>query len=89
MKPFEPGICVEDDLTDKHSLLLNKFPARNNHVLIITKKKEKQTDLLNLSDFEAVCITMKALDDSFAFFNSGVNAGASQHHKHIQVLPLD
>ena len=76
-------------MTEKHTLLLNKFPAKSNHVLIITKKKEKQTDLLNQKDFEAICITMKALDDSFAFFNSGVNAGASQHHKHVQVLPVD
>ena len=83
LKPFEPGICVEDDLTEKHTLLLNKFPARSNHVLIITKKKEKQSELLNQSDFEALCITMKVLDESFGYFNSGVNAGASQSHKHI------
>ena len=44
--------------------------------------------MLNHSDFEATCITMKTLDESFAYFNSGHKAGASQPHKHIQVIPL-
>ena len=89
LKPFEPGICVEDNLTAKHSLLFNKFPVRKNHLLIITKAKKQQTDLLNKEDFEAVCITMRAMDESFAFYNAGEIAGASQNHKHIQVIPLD
>jgi sulfate adenylyltransferase (ADP) / ATP adenylyltransferase len=56
--------------------------------LIITKEKRQQTDLLDPSDFEAVCLTMKSLDDSFAFYNAGEKAGSSQPHKHIQVIPL-
>ncbi len=31
---------------------------------------------------------MKALDESFILFNSGAAAGASQNHKHLQVLPV-
>ena len=62
---------------------------RKNHLLIITKAKKQQTDLLNKEDFEAVCITMRAMDESFAFYNAGEIAGASQNHKHIQVIPLD
>jgi ATP adenylyltransferase len=38
--------------------------------------------LLKPKDFEAILITMKALD-GFAFYNSGTLAGASQPHKHI------
>lgn len=57
---------------------MNKYPVRKNHVLIITKLKEKQTDLINQNDFEAILITMKTLDEGFMFFNSGKKAGASQ-----------
>ena len=32
---------------------------------------------------------MRAMDESFAFYNAGETAGASQPHKHIQVIPLD
>ena len=31
---------------------------------------------------------MKTLDDSLCFYNAGKNAGASQPHKHIQVIPM-
>jgi sulfate adenylyltransferase (ADP) / ATP adenylyltransferase len=83
LKPFEPGICVEDSLTSTHSLLLNKYPVRRNHLLIVTNKKESQTNLLNKSDFEAMCITMKTMDEAFAFYNAGEKAGSSVNHKHI------
>lgn len=88
LKPFEEGICVEDDFTSTHTLILNKFPIKQNHVLVITKASEKQSDLLTVKDFEAVCIAMKSLDEAFAFFNSGKKAGASQDHKHVQVIEL-
>ena len=32
---------------------------------------------------------MKCLDESFMYFNSGKKAGASQEHKHMQVIPMD
>lgn len=56
-------------------------------MLVITKEKEKQGDLLNKRDFEATLLPMKTLE-GFAFYNSGSRAGASQGHKHIQVLPF-
>ena len=43
LKPFEPGLCVEDSLTPTHSLLFNKYPVRRNHLLIVTNKKVPQT----------------------------------------------
>ncbi len=42
---------------------------------------------MNLRDFEASLITMKALD-GFIFYNSGPISGASQSHKHLQVVPV-
>ena len=62
---------------------------KKNHVLIVTKLREKQTDLINQSDFEAILITMKTMKKSFMFFNSGEKAGASQQHKHFQVMDLE
>jgi len=45
-------------------------------VLVVTKEKEGQGELLNWRDFEAALITMKALD-GFVFYNSCKEAGAS------------
>lgn len=51
LKPFEAGICIEENLTKKHRLIFNKFPARQHHVLVITKEAESQSDKLNRDDF--------------------------------------
>jgi ATP adenylyltransferase len=76
LEPFEEGICIDDQLTKTHRLLFNKFPSRPHHVLIVTKDKEKQGDLLNIRDLEASLIAMKAVD-GFIYYNSGEIAGAS------------
>jgi len=64
-------------------------PVGQGNALVITKQKEQQKNILNASDFQAICITMKALDESFAFYNSGDRAGARQNHKHVHVMPLE
>jgi sulfate adenylyltransferase (ADP) / ATP adenylyltransferase len=87
LEPFEEGICIDDNLTKSHRLIFNKYPARKNHLLVITKEKEAQGDLLNWRDFEASLLTMKALD-GFVFYNSNSISGASQQHKHMQVVPV-
>ena len=51
LEPFEEGICIRDNLTKTHRLLFNKYPSRQYHVLVITKEKENQGDLLNALDF--------------------------------------
>jgi len=51
LKPFEAGICIEENLTKNHRLIFNKFPARQHHVLVITKEAESQSDKLNKGDF--------------------------------------
>jgi ATP adenylyltransferase/5',5'''-P-1,P-4-tetraphosphate phosphorylase II len=56
LKPFEDGICIEEDLTLKHRLLFSKFPDGKKHLLIATKEPEKQSDMLNVRDFEAILI---------------------------------
>ncbi|MEN9869724.1 MAG: hypothetical protein RLZZ171_707, partial [Cyanobacteriota bacterium] len=48
---------------------------------------ESQTDLLNLQDFTALWHCLQEID-GLAFFNGGKIAGASQSHKHLQLIPL-
>ena len=84
--PYEEDLFV-CDLSPSHICLLNKFNVVDNHLLIVTRDFEEQTDLLNLSDFEALCRCLQEID-GLAFFNGGKAAGASQRHKHLQLLPL-
>lgn len=84
--PYEEDLFV-GDLSPSHICLLNKFNVVDNHLLIVTRDFEEQTDLLNLQDFEALCHCLQEID-GLAFFNGGKTAGASQRHKHLQLLPL-
>lgn len=84
--PYEPELFVADAGSD-HILLLNKFNVLENHLLIITREFELQESLLTLGDFEALCRCL-AERESLGFYNSGPDAGASQPHKHLQIVPL-
>jgi ATP adenylyltransferase len=67
--------------------LLNKFPVYENHVLIVTAQFEEQQAPLSIRDFEALCICLRNVD-GLAFYNAGPAAGASQTHRHLQLVPL-
>mmetsp|Transcript_13434 Transcript_13434/g.15589 ORF Transcript_13434/g.15589 Transcript_13434/m.15589 type:complete len:131 (-) Transcript_13434:468-860(-) len=82
--PIDESVMIREDFTKKHSLILNKYPVTNNHVLIVTKEFEHQNSSLSYEDIEACLITMKAVDSGFIFYNCGKNSGASQPHKHMQ-----
>ena len=84
--PYEPDLFV-GDLSSTHICLLNKFNVVDNHLLIVTREFEEQTDLLNLADFTALWACLQEID-GLAFFNGGKTAGASQRHKHLQLIPL-
>lgn len=84
--PYEEDLFV-GDISPTHFCLLNKFNVVDRHLLIVTRAYEEQTDLLNLSDFEALSACMKGTN-GLAFYNGGKIAGASQPHKHLQLLPL-
>jgi ATP adenylyltransferase len=84
--PYEEDLFVSD-LTDTHLCLLNKFNAVDHHLLMITREFEEQENQLNLADFLAVTLTLKEID-GLVFYNSGKLAGASQRHKHLQLVPL-
>jgi ATP adenylyltransferase len=88
--PFNPFAqpqpdLVVGDLTPTHVCLLNKFNVVEHHLLIVTRDFEEQESPLNLADFEALALGMAGID-GLAFYNSGETSGASQRHKHLQLI---
>lgn len=84
--PYEKHLFVTD-LSDTHLCLLNKYNVIPNHLLIITRAFEEQEAWLTVQDFEALWITLAEVD-GLAFYNGGKSAGASQRHKHLQLIPF-
>ena len=90
-QPFNPFERPDPDLvvgplTPTHVCLLNKFNVVEHHLLIVTRVFEEQESWLTHADFEALALCMSGLD-GLAFYNSGEAAGASQRHKHLQLIP--
>ena len=75
------------DVSETHFAVLNKFNVVDQHVLLVTRAFEEQESLLTREDFDAAwrCLTEA---DALVFYNAGPNAGASQRHKHLQVVPV-
>jgi sulfate adenylyltransferase (ADP) / ATP adenylyltransferase len=84
--PYDPNLFVTD-LSPTHLVLLNKFNVMDHHLLIVTREFESQDDFLNAQDFEALALGLLEVD-GLAFYNGGSQAGASQPHKHMQIVPL-
>ncbi|CAG8458593.1 8568_t:CDS:2 [Scutellospora calospora] len=86
--PYNQDLFVQEH--GKHVILLNKFCVVPCHILVVTKDFEKQTDPLNPEDLESVWYCMMHIKSrpSLAFYNCGDVSGASQSHKHIQIIPL-
>ena len=83
---YEPPLFVAD-LGPSHYVLLNKFQVLDGHVLIVTRRFERQERLLTVEDFAALAACLGAID-GLGFYNGGAEAGASQPHKHLQLVPL-
>ncbi|ORY63398.1 5',5'''-P-1,P-4-tetraphosphate phosphorylase 2 [Pseudomassariella vexata] len=103
--PFEnplPSMTISD-IGDPptHVLVLNKFAIVPEHFILATKRVEPQTHVLAKEDIEAAsaCVRAYAENDQdggkgkekglFVFFNSGEHSGASQAHRHLQMLPIE
>ena len=68
-----------------HVLILNKYPVEPGHMLLITKQWAPQNGWLVKKDWEALSETEKNIKGLW-FFNNSPNAGASQPHRHLQIL---
>ncbi|MEH2310003.1 MAG: phosphorylase [Nostoc sp.] len=84
--PYEEDLFVAD-ISDTHVSILNKFNVVDYHLLIITRAFEEQESLLTLEDFAAMWACLADFN-GLAFYNSSKTAGASQRHKHLQLMPL-
>ncbi|ROT36195.1 ATP adenylyltransferase [Sodiomyces alkalinus F11] len=99
-KPFNPfenpenGPLFITDLPPSHNLVLNKFAVVPEHFILATKKFKPQTHLLEPDDLEAAYACINAYHEKgaegqlYVFFNSGPHSGASQPHRHLQLLPV-
>jgi ATP adenylyltransferase len=85
--PPEPELTV-CAIGEDHQLILNKFNVLKTHALLTTNQFVSQTDQLSLSDFNAISTLLDEVD-GFVFYNGGEQAGASQSHRHFQLVPKD
>jgi ATP adenylyltransferase len=84
--PPEPDLLVAD-LSATHRAILNKYNVIEHHLLIVTKQYEDQEMLLTPADFAALWTGLSEFN-GLGFYNGGADAGASQPHKHLQIVPL-
>lgn len=84
--PYDQALFVAD-VTPTHVCLLNKFNVIDGHILLVTRAYEDQETPLTRQDLEALWRCMVEFE-GLGFYNAGRVAGASQRHKHLQMVPL-
>lgn len=84
-RPPYPDALFVRDWPPAHALLLNKFPVLDDHLLLVTRDWADQEEPPGPSDLEALREALAALD-GLAFYNGGRAAGASQPHRHLQLV---
>ncbi|GAA5887477.1 hypothetical protein JCM6882_001422 [Rhodosporidiobolus microsporus] len=97
--PYQPDLFVTEEAVKEDAqdagegfvVLLNKFCVTPRHFLLCTKEFVKQTTPLSPLELFASWSILKQLgarEKHLAFFNCGAKSGASQPHKHLQLIPL-
>ena len=86
--PFQPWDAQLEvaRLNTGHAVILNKYPVQRGHMLLITDEWAAQEGWLRLADWTAF-VHIDQDTSGLWFFNSGPIAGASQPHRHLQLLP--
>jgi ATP adenylyltransferase len=84
--PPDPDLLI-GEAGPAHLAVLNRFPVLSRHVLLVTRTPVPQEALLDEADW-AVLLAALREGDALGFYNGGTGAGASQGHKHLQVVPL-
>jgi sulfate adenylyltransferase (ADP) / ATP adenylyltransferase len=84
--PYDPELYV-CDVEPRHVCLLNKYQVVASHLLIVTRDFQRQEGGLDAGDFEALwrCLAER---EGIGFYNGGQIAGASQPHRHLQLIPF-
>ncbi len=88
--PFNPWdkILEIDKIGTNHQLILNKYPVQKGHILLITNTWKPQDGWLDINDWLAIQMVNNDTSGLW-FFNSSPIAGASQPHRHFQLLRRD
>lgn len=72
---------------------MNKFAVVPEHSILVTSQFKPQTHLLEAVDVDAAYACVQAYhnvsQELYVFFNSGEHSGASQPHRHLQLLPVE
>lgn len=84
--PCEEALYVANAL-DSYICVLNKYNVVDHHLLLVTREFEHQETQLTQRDFHALWRCMREYE-SLGFYNSGTVSGASQRHKHLQLIPF-
>lgn len=84
--PYDQNLFMAD-VSETHVCLLNKFNVLDHHLLMVTRSFQEQESLLTVNDFHAVMVCLAEFE-GLVFYNAGQAAGASQRHKHLQMVPL-
>jgi len=84
--PYDRDLFVAH-LSPTHLCLLNKYNVVDHHVLMVTRQFEPQDSGLTAEDFFALACGLAEMD-GLGFYNGGAQAGASQPHKHLQLVPF-
>ena len=83
--PWDRALQVQR-LETGHVVILNKYPVQEAHLLLITQQWQPQAGWLQTADWAAVAGISRDTGGLW-FFNSHADAGASQPHRHLQLLP--
>lgn len=83
--PPDPELVV-GAIGESHLCVLNKYPVIENHTLIVTRDYQDQLAPLERSDFEAIWTCLRE-PGGLVFYNAGAAAGASERHRHLQLVP--
>ncbi|KAI0093107.1 ATP adenylyltransferase-domain-containing protein [Irpex rosettiformis] len=93
--PYVPNLHIgelkDEQEGDEYVILFNKFSVVPQHILLVTKEFHSQTSPLLPPDlvqtYRLIAAAREAGKKFFAFYNCGDNSGASQPHKHLQLIP--
>ncbi|EMD37578.1 hypothetical protein CERSUDRAFT_114219 [Gelatoporia subvermispora B] len=99
--PFTPpyipalhlGNLKDEEEGIEYAVLFNKFSVVPHHILLVTKDFQSQTAPLLPPDLLQTYLLLEAARKAgrkfFAFYNCGDLSGASQPHKHLQLIPIE
>ena len=82
--PWDKALEISP-INSSHTLILNKYPISKGHMLLITNEWNPQNGWLEMADFDALSVVDRDTSGLW-FFNSDTAAGASQPHRHLQLL---